>query len=127
MNYKYYFRNRPPSIGTHPKNPEKTEGWNPRQPAPISGYLAWGYVEYSIPLNDEDIKSYELFEDRIEPPKEVKELIKFANDEGFELAISTIFEYKEYGIVFNNYLKSLNMPFASKDNIIQGFRKLAGV
>jgi len=129
MTYRYYLRNRPPSIGTHPNNPDKVEGYNPRQPAPISGYLSWGYVEYGAPLSNESIANYELFEDRVTMPSKVVELVKFAHDEGVNEAIETIFDksYKEYGIELNGYLKTIGLLYGSRENIIAGFHKIAGM
>lgn len=125
--HRYYFRNRPPSIGTHPKNPDIVISWYPRQNTPVSNSLAWGYVEYSNELTIDEINNYELFEDIINMPDKVKDLVKFVHDEGIDEALNVAFEYKEYGLSLNSYLKSIGLLAGSKQNIKVGLSKIAGV
>ena len=99
----------------------------PKREAPVSKVLCWGYVEYDHELSQEDINNYELFEDRVNIPQRVAELIKYAHDEGINEAIAEMFKSKEYGIAVNNYLKEIGKPHAARQNIINGFKQIAGV
>ena len=64
MKYKYYSTQRPVSAGTYPKpkdNPAMLiHNFNERQYVTEIGRLAWGYIEYDKPLENEDIDGYEL-------------------------------------------------------------------
>ena len=60
---KYYFLNRPPSIGTHPNGAVATEVWMPRQDIPGTERPAFGWAEYPDPLQFEQVWQYELFPD----------------------------------------------------------------
>lgn len=62
MKYKYYSTQRPVSAGTYPKPKEAMliHNFNERQYVTEIGRLAWGYIEYDKPLENEDIDGYEL-------------------------------------------------------------------
>ena len=60
MNHKYYFINRPPSIGTHPAGESEREVWQPVRKTP-SGRWAHGWVEYPERLDFAEIWNYELW------------------------------------------------------------------
>jgi hypothetical protein len=62
MTSKYYFINRPPFIGTHPKGEISREVWQPKQSAPDinEDWTFHGFVEYEEPLSNEDIWEYQL-------------------------------------------------------------------
>ena len=54
--YTYYFRLRPPSIGTHPKGSISINF----DTITVNGREYWGSVTYSRPLTDEEIYNYDL-------------------------------------------------------------------
>ncbi|MDP2753892.1 MAG: hypothetical protein Q8P40_05825, partial [Nitrospirota bacterium] len=68
------------------------------------GRTAFGWVEYDRPLTPEEISGYELFEDEVELPKLVKELVQFAMDEGIDEAMRVI--DTEYSRAVWDWLKS---------------------
>lgn len=59
--HRYYFLNRPPSIGTHPTGEINRELWYPVQDIPGTERHAWGWVEYPEALEYEQVWKYELF------------------------------------------------------------------
>lgn len=59
--YRYYLTNRPPSIGTHPRdNCINVVGYDDIKN--INGIEAWGYVEYAMPLPQSVLDDYELID-----------------------------------------------------------------
>ena len=57
--YRYYLKNRPPSIGTHPVGAIVVEAFDRRlEVAP--GLYAWGYVDYEKPLTTMEVVNFEL-------------------------------------------------------------------
>ena len=63
--YRYYLPFRPPMPGTVPNSSRvaAVEDFGGKKSVPGVGE-AWGYVEYEQQLTDEQIKSYELIEER---------------------------------------------------------------
>lgn len=59
--YRYYLKNRPPSIGTHPFGAIVVEGFDKRLEV-FPGLYAWGYVDYEKPLAAKEIEDFELAE-----------------------------------------------------------------
>lgn len=63
---RYYFLNRPPSIGTHPAGETARESWVPRQDAQLEDEVGeytrpvWGWVEYPQALTFEQVWKYDL-------------------------------------------------------------------
>lgn len=60
--YRYYSTSRPIDIGTYPKNNQKPTSivnYDNRQDVG-NGIKAWGYVEYSSKLTEQEISDYEL-------------------------------------------------------------------
>jgi len=125
--FTYYFRNRPPDIGTFPKGAIMKEAWIPKR-ATEKGNLAWGWASYERELTSDELYNYELFVDEIVMPKLVKELIKFTHDEGiyegFKELKSTI-GWSEYGIAFRNWLKANNEWKTDKGEEAEFLRHLA--
>jgi hypothetical protein len=103
--FKYYFRNRPPDIGTYPKGAVMKEAWLPRKVTP-KGNMAFGWVSYDSELTPEDIKSYELFIDETVMPKLVAELIKFTYDKGINEGYKEL--KSKYGKALIDWLKANN-------------------
>ena len=64
MKYRYYSTRRPVSAGTYPKPKDNRvahiHNFNKRKYVAEIGRLAWGYIEYDKPLQNEDIDGYEL-------------------------------------------------------------------
>ena len=61
-NRRYYFINRPPFIGTHPKGAVALESWQPKQSVPeIPDWTFHGWVEYDFRLPYSMIWEYELY------------------------------------------------------------------
>lgn len=72
MANRYYSVSRPVSIGTYPK-PEGNEvleicNFDERRAVPAIGREAWGWVEYSSPLDESLASSYELVSEQELPP-----------------------------------------------------------
>ncbi len=120
--FKYYFRNRPPDIGTHPKGAVMKEAWLPRKVTP-KGNMAFGWVSYERELTPEEIKSYELFLDETVMPKLVAELIKFTHDEGINEGYKEL--KSEYGKAFIDWLKANNEWNPDKGEQAEFLRHLA--
>lgn len=64
--YRYYLRNRPPSIGTHPAGAVNTvateyQRMSDEFQSEKSDFWAHGYVEYGHPLTLPEIYGYQLF------------------------------------------------------------------
>lgn len=57
--YRYYLKNRPPAIGTHPKGAVNVESFD-RRIEVEPGIYAWGYVDYTSPLSFDEVYNYEL-------------------------------------------------------------------
>lgn len=63
MTYRYYLTQRPPSIGTHPKdNIVNIEAFDYKERVEAIGRSAFGFVEYSQPLTEQQVSDYELIE-----------------------------------------------------------------
>ena len=61
MAYRYYLTQRPPSIGTHPKeNVLNVEAFDFKERVEEIGRNALGCVEYSEPLTAQQVDNYEL-------------------------------------------------------------------
>lgn len=61
MMKRYYSIMRPVSIGTYPKNgAEEIVNFDHRQFCPEINHEAWGYIEYSRELSEEEVADYEL-------------------------------------------------------------------
>jgi hypothetical protein len=58
---RYYFLNRPPSIGTHPPGEGGRKVFDFMQEIPGTERYAHGWVEYSEPLDFALVWKYELF------------------------------------------------------------------
>lgn len=58
--HRYFSTQRPVGIGTCPPDFVNHENFDKRQPVENGGFQAWGYVEYSTPLTEQQIKDYEL-------------------------------------------------------------------
>jgi hypothetical protein len=121
MKYTYYFRNRPPSIGTHPKGAIEVVSWMPKQETP-TGNLAFGYVAYSDPLSTEEIQNYELFEDKPEMPKYIQEIVKYVHEYGVTDAMETISGSKSYRDALINWMKR-NRRYAANVPLKDQMRK----
>lgn len=57
--FRYYLKNRPPAIGTHPKGAVNVVSFDKRTEV-HPGIYAWGYVDYTAPLSYEEIINFEL-------------------------------------------------------------------
>lgn len=125
--YRYYYSHRPPGIGTQPEGYINYESWMPATTTP-HGRTAFGWVEYDRPLTNEEITGYELFEDEVELPKLVKELVQFARDEGIEEAMKVADD--EYGRAVWDWLKSrkrIRAGAGQKEQIRDEIMRLAGI
>lgn len=62
MLYTYYLTNRPPDIGTYPNNGNiaSMEAFSHREYVQSIERYAWGWVSYTEPLTDKEVKDYEL-------------------------------------------------------------------
>lgn len=62
MLYTYYLTNRPPDIGTYPKKETlaSMEAFDKREYVQSIERYAWGWVSYTEPLTDKEVKDYEL-------------------------------------------------------------------
>jgi len=61
--FRYYSTQRPVDIGTYPKSagePIRIHNYDKRQRIEPWGFLAWGYLEYSAPLDARQADDYEL-------------------------------------------------------------------
>lgn len=58
---RYYFINRPPSIGTHPQGETGRKAFAYRETIPGTERLSHGWVEYPQPLDFEQVWRYELY------------------------------------------------------------------
>lgn len=125
--YRYYYLHRPPSIGTQPEGFINHESWLPAKTTP-HGRTAFGWVEYDRPLTPEETSRYELFEDEVELPKLVKELVQFAHDEGIDEAMKAI--DATYGRAVWDWLKSqkrLRTGVGQKEQVRDEIIRLAGI
>ncbi len=124
--YRYYFRNRPPGIGTQPEGFINHESWLPARTTP-HGRTAFGWVEYDRPLTAEEKSGYELFEDEVEIPKLVMELVEFARAEGIEEAMKEV--TSKYGRAVWDWLKSQKRltTRGQKEQIRDEIMRLAGI
>ncbi len=124
--YRYYYSHRPSGIGTQPEGYINYESWLPAATTP-HGRTAFGWVEYDRPLTPEDISRYELFEDEVELPKLVKELVQFAHDEGIDEAMKAM--DAEYGKAVWDWLKSQKRltTRGQKEQIRDEIMRLAGI
>lgn len=125
--YRYYYRNRPPSIGTQPAGFISTEAWLPTRITPHR-HTAFGWVEYDRPLTTEEISSYELFEDEMTLPKLVAELVQFASGEGIDEAMKEV--DSEYGKAVLDWLRSerrIRAGIGQKEQIRDEIMRLAGI
>uniref|UniRef100_A0A6M3XIG7 Defence against restriction A C-terminal domain-containing protein n=1 Tax=viral metagenome TaxID=1070528 RepID=A0A6M3XIG7_9ZZZZ len=125
--YRYYYLHRPPGIGTQPKGFINHESWLPARTTP-HGRTAFGWVEYDRPLTPEEISGYELFEDEVELPKLVKELVQFARDEGIDEVMKAI--DATYGGAVLQWLKSqkrLRAGVGQKEQVRAEIARLAGI
>ena len=120
--FTYYFRNRPPNIGTYPQGAVMKEAWLPRKVTP-KGNMAFGWVSYDSELTPEDIKSYELFVDETVMPKLVAELIKFTYDKGINEGYKEL--KSEYGKALIDWLKANNEWKPDKGEQAEFLRHLA--
>lgn len=57
--YRYYLKNRPPSIGTHPAGAVLVEAFDKRLEV-ATGLYAWGYADYEKPLTVAEVENFEL-------------------------------------------------------------------
>jgi hypothetical protein len=124
---RYYYLHRPPSIGTQPEGFINHESWLPAKTTP-HGRTAFGWVEYDRPLTPEEISGYELFEDEVELPKLVKELVQFAHDEGMDEVMKSI--DAKYGGAVLQWLKSqkrLRAGVGQKEQVRAEIARLAGI
>ncbi len=125
--YRYYYRNRPPGIGTQPAGFIGTEEWLPIGLTP-NKRSAFGWVEYDRPLSQDEIRAYELFEDEPTLPKLVSELVEFTKVEGIDEAMKEV--DSEYGRAVWDWLKSQNRIRAGvgqKEQIRNEIMRLAGI
>ena len=125
--YRYYYAHRPPSIGTQPEGFINHESWLPAKTTP-HGRTAFGWVEYDRPLTPEEISGYELFEDEVELPKLVKELVQFAHDEGIDEVMKVM--DATYGRAVWDWLKSqkrLRTGVGQKEQVRAEIARLAGI
>lgn len=60
--YRYYTRMRPPMIGCFPKLDTLLDVCPFDERQKTEQGMAWGYVDYSAPLTDQQIADYELSE-----------------------------------------------------------------
>lgn len=76
MKYRYFSTMRPVSIGTYPNNGKVVEihNFDSREMVKSIGREAWGYVDYSEPLTEKEISSYELVAEGLND-REDKQLI----------------------------------------------------
>lgn len=65
MKYRYYAKLRPISIGTIPSKPkpETIVNFDNRKMIGSINHQAWGYVEYSKPLDEIKAWEYDLLKD----------------------------------------------------------------
>lgn len=125
--YRYYYLHRPPSIGTQPEGFINHESWLPAKTTP-HGRTAFGWVEYDRSLTPEETSRYELFEDEVELPKLVKELVQFAHDEGIDEAMKAI--DATYGRAVWDWLKAqkrIRAGLGQKEQIRDEIIRLAGI
>lgn len=59
-NKRYYLTQRPPAPGTFPGKPTKIGAYDTKEHVEEIGREAWGWVEYQEPLEERQIKDYEL-------------------------------------------------------------------
>ncbi len=57
---RYYLTQRPPSPGAFPGKPIKLKAYDAKTYVEEIGRSAWGWVEYSEPLTEKQVKDYEL-------------------------------------------------------------------
>ena len=120
--FTYYFRNRPPDIGTFPKGAVMKEAWIPKR-STEKGNMAWGWVSYERELTPDELYNYELFVDETVMPKLVKELIKFTYDEGINEGFKEL--KSEYGKALIEWLKANNEWKPDKGEEAEFLRHLA--
>ncbi len=62
--YRYYSTQRPVAPGTFPKPPEnppqEIQNFDQREPVEGTNFVAWGYLEYDLPLTEKQCSDYEL-------------------------------------------------------------------
>jgi hypothetical protein len=134
--FRYYLTQRPPSIGTHPREAIKVESFDTKQE--FEGVSCWGYVEYEKALTDKQIEEYELFEkaaeinENIESEKEreSKPLIDMKINK--DVDVSEIMENLKNGVgnIFNNenFTKYLNFQsnfhnYSPNNNLLIAIQK----
>lgn len=63
MRYRYYLLLRPAMPGAMPtKNLDRIKNFDRRQFDEAAGREVWGYVEYTEPLSDKDVRDYDLMD-----------------------------------------------------------------
>lgn len=70
--YKYYSTQRPVDIGTFPKTeggPHTIENYDSRTAVEHGRFMAWGFLEYSVPLTSKQVDDYELRPALINPDR----------------------------------------------------------
>jgi len=60
MAHRYYYLNRPPSIGCQPDGFVNREAWSPKQTIPGTEWTAHGWVEYPEPLEPYQVWKWEF-------------------------------------------------------------------
>ena len=58
--YRYFLTLRPVSLGTQPNGFVEYESFDSRRFCPEIGHEAWGWVEYENPLDDKQVRDYDL-------------------------------------------------------------------